>query len=128
VEKLLHFFYKFFENFRVFNCESGKHFAIERDVLGLFDGDELAVHKSMQAERRVQSGDPEAPETALFGTAVATGVFAGFDNGLLGFGKEVLASPTKTFGRFENILVALFGHYTSFDSCHKAYLQLTTDD
>lgn len=75
------------EGFRILDGHLRKDFAIEGDILACLEGNELPVLDAVEAERRVQAGDPEATERAFLGTAIAMSVFASLDHGLLGLGK-----------------------------------------
>src|SRR3989344_7726368 len=116
--ELLHLFDESLEGFRILYSHLGEHLAVEGDVLLGREGDEIAIDHAMEAERIIEPDNPEAPEVALLGAAVAVGVLASLDDGLFGLAEQVLTAPTVTLGGFEDILVALFGHDASLDSTH----------
>lgn len=106
------------EDRRIFQSELRQHFAVESNILLTFKGNESSVGNTVQTERRIEAGNPQTAESALLGASVTAGVFASLDDGFLGLGKQILTTPAETFGRFEDVLVALFGHDATLDSGH----------
>lgn len=75
------------EGFWVLDGHLRKDLAIEGNALLRFEGDESAVFDTVEAERRVKTGDPESAERAFLGSAITMGVLAGLDDRFFGFGK-----------------------------------------
>lgn len=96
----------------------GENFAIEGDILSLGESNELGIGHSVFAESVVQSDNPESTEGALLGPTITPSILASLNHGFFGLGEKLLTAPAVALGLFENILVALFGHYAALDSSH----------
>src|SRR5439155_18797813 len=90
-------------------CHGVTHGEIGQDLaVDLDPGPPQAVHQAavgqvMQPRGRVDARDPEAPEVALFATAVAVGVLLSPLDGLFG-GLPELAAPDKVaFGELHDL-------------------------
>ncbi len=80
--------------------------------------DESRVFETMEAKGVVEADNPEGTEATLLGTTVTVSVLTSLDYSFFGFTEEILSSPAKTFGHFEEILMAFLGLNAALDSSH----------
>jgi hypothetical protein len=80
--------------------------AVEFDVVGVELAHQLAVGQSVHASTRVDTGDPQGAEVALFSAAVTVGVTKGFFDGVFGDRPNIFAATEVAFCHFEYALAA----------------------
>src|SRR5262245_20399405 len=72
----------------------------------------------MQPGGRIDAGDPDGAEYALVLLAVAVGVLAGLDDGLLGRAENLAAGVVVTLRLGEDLLVTASGNDATLYTCH----------
>ena len=113
-----------FEYLRVVYCHLGKHLSIKLDILFLLNMYQLSVCESKRTHCIVQSGYPQSSVSALFGTSVTIGIFSGFEDSFFCCSIMRLSSPSKPFGKFQEVLSSLGGSYAAFYSTHGRMLSV----
>src|SRR5574343_440483 len=102
----------------VVHCEVGQHLAVDLDGSLLQAVGELAVGQTQFTHTGVDTGNPEAAEHALLGTAVTVGILPSLHYRLFGDTEDITAATAKTLGKGQNLLVTGMGRYTTFDARH----------
>ena len=108
----------------VLHRELGKNFPVELDIFRLFKGDEFPIFDTVLAEAVSKTDDPESSEGALLVVAVAIGVDTRLHDGFFGLREELASTPSVALGGFQDILVALLGHYAAFHSGHTRQIKM----
>lgn len=111
-------FHNFFKHFRLAFGELGEHFAVEVNLFLFQGGDELAVRKTERSDGGVDFDSPEAAEVALFIAPMIKSVFAGVEQGDLGFALFLGAAEAVALNRAQNAAAVGGGNGSSFDSRH----------
>ena len=102
--------------FRMIVCHFRENFSVNFNFLVGHFLDERAVFLAMHAKSRIEAQDPETPEGPFLHSAVAIGVFAGFEQSFLGGAKSRFSVPHEAFGGFQNFFSSFGGGYAAFDS------------
>ena len=106
------------ERVRVGDGEVGQALAVDGDAGQPQALDEPVVGDVVRAGRGVDAGDPQLPEVALAGLAVAVLVGRGVEQLLLGLAVEPGALPPVSRCRFQGRPALLVGIHCPLDACH----------
>src|SRR3990172_2185737 len=110
------------ERDRVAHGEIGQHLAVDLHPRPLETGHEPGVRQLVQARRRVDPGNPQAPELALLLPAVTVRVPPAPLHRLLGGLEEFAPPAARALGQAHDLLLALEARDVAFHSRHGALL------
>src|SRR3990172_4781707 len=110
------------ERDRVAHGEIGQHLAVDLHARPLETGHEPVVRQLVQARRRVDPGNPQAPELALLLPAVTVRVPPAPLHRLLGGLEEFAPPAARALGQAHDLLLALEARDVAFHSRHGALL------
>ena len=94
------------EGRRVVDGKFSHHFAVDGDTRLGEPADKFAVGNAVDTRRRIDTGDPQLAEFALFDATVAMGVLPGFHDGFVGFFELFTPRAAITLGELENFFMA----------------------
>jgi len=100
------------------NCQVGKHFPVERNVLFRQIADELRVGRSVQARSGVDSRDPETTELTLARPPVPESILERLLDRVLGDCVYLAASTPVAFRHVKNLLATAPGSHSISRSWH----------
>ena len=109
------------------SSEFGEDFAVKGEAALFQLRDEGGVRRvTVLADGGVEPDDPELAEIGLLITAVGESVAARAHQCLVSGVQLLRTDAAVAFRTLENILAALIGMYSTFDSCHTEMITLIT--